>query len=121
MPILRFPDLSKTKLDVEGKFRAKIVAITFKRSKNNTPLILVTFETLKTQQLITQSWPIFQCRNSLLHMNLKKILRNQELAIVNTDDLLGLKCRIKVFKNNGGFLEVKGITKKSAGDGEAEI
>ncbi len=117
MALIRFPDLSKPKLDEEGTFRVKIVAITFKRSKKNLPLILMTFETLKSKRQITQCWPVYQCQDSLLHVNLKEMLGDQELVMVNTDELFGLKCRIEVFRNDKGYLEVKAIPfKKSNGN-----
>jgi len=121
MTLIRFPDLSKPKLDEEGTFRVKIVAIAFKRSKKNLPLILMTFETLKSKRQITQCWPVYQCQDSLLHKNLKVILGDQELAMVNTDELLDQKCRIKVAKNDAGYLEVQAIARKSSEDDKSEV
>lgn len=109
MPLIRFPDFNKPKLDSEGKYKVKIVANSFRKSKNGTSLMIVTFETLKTGRQITQSWPISQCKGSLLHQNLKTILQNECLDEVNTDDLLGMKCRIEVVKNSAGYLDVKAI------------
>lgn len=120
MALIRFPDLSKPKLDEEGTFRVKIVAITFKRSQKNLPLILMTFETLKSKRQITQCWPVYQCQDSLLHKNLKVILGDQELAMVNTDELLDQKCRIKVAKNDAGYLEVHAIPKTTSSEDEGK-
>ena len=88
MALIRFPDLSKPKLDEEGTFRVKIVAITFKRSKKNLPLILMTFETLKSKRQITQCWPVYQCQDSLLHKN--QFLQNQGIHLQNSDKPLAI-------------------------------
>lgn len=117
-PFVRFPDLSKPKLDVEGNFVVEIVATTFKRSKNNTLMMCTTFETVKSGRQITQYLPLSQCKNSLLHQTLRVILKDENLDKVDPETLLGLKCRINVFKNSAGYLDVKAIpfkksTKKS--------
>jgi len=120
MPVIRFPDFKKPKLDSEGKYKVKIIATSFRKGKNGTTIMVVTFETLKAGRQITHSWPVYQYKGSLLHQNLRIILQDESLKEVNTDDLLDMKCRIKVYKNVSGYLDVRAIPMKSRQIDETE-
>lgn len=52
--------------------------------------------------------------------NLKKRLKDETLLAVDSSILFGLVCRIEVFRNDKGYLEVKAIPFKKSNDNSAD-
>lgn len=122
MPIIRFPNFKRPKLNAKGNFKARIIYVKLMKSEKEEgkTLICITFETIKTGRIITQCFPVNQYYNSLLHQNLRIWLQNDELESFDTNDLFGLVCRIAVVENEKGYPEVRAIPfKKTDSDHSA--
>lgn len=118
MPTIRFPDFKKQRLEKVGKFSVKIYHVEFRKNQTDKIMILITFQTLKSGKIFTQSFPVNNYHNSLLHQNLRIWLNKEELTAVKTDDLFGLECRIEIFEKENGYLEAMAIPMMKSKDGD---
>lgn len=114
MASIRFLDDNKPKISEEGNYKTKIIHTGIRRGKNNYPLLEVFFEAVKSGRQISTTWPIKQSKQSLLYKNLKAILQHDDFDMIDTETLVGLQCRIRVFRNNEGYLNVEAIQPKSS-------